>query len=153
MKIRILFVACLLFALGAQAQKYTTAVGGRLGGGLGLTVQQKLWKKTTLEAIVNQRLKQDEVVMTFLLERHHNLIGKGFNMYLGAGPHIGWGPNETNGEGETLSRPIGLTGVAGVEIHHRSAQYVLGFQTGTQHFWRHSVFPTSNGHQPALCLN
>ncbi|MCB2378680.1 hypothetical protein LGH70_13850 [Hymenobacter sp. BT635] len=77
-----------LAATPAQAQKYRTAVGGRLGAGnYGLTIQQKILDKTTLEGIgiVGSR----EVSGTVLAERHFGILGPSLNYYLGAGGHLG----------------------------------------------------------------
>ena len=112
MRVKIALFLMLLGTFGLQAQKYTTAVGGRLGSGIGLTVQQKLWKKTTFEGILNQKFKQDEIVFTALIERHQGLLGKRLNFYLGAGPHFGW-----NGDFEKTEKGMaGLTGIAGLEF-------------------------------------
>lgn len=85
------FLAVLL-VLGAasvgQAQKYRTAAGIRLGGDqFGVTVQQKIAEKTTLEGIglVGSR----EYSGTLLYQRHFPLLGKRFNYYLGGGGHLG----------------------------------------------------------------
>ena len=112
MRVKIILFLLLIGAFSLQAQKYTTAVGGRLGNGIGLTVQQKLWKKVTFEGILNQKFKQNEIIFTALLERHNKLIGKRLNIYMGAGPHFGW-----NGDFEKESRGVmGITGIAGLEF-------------------------------------
>jgi hypothetical protein len=77
-----------MLAPKAQAQKYRTAAGFRLGGGnYGLTVQQKILDKVTLEGIglVGTR----EVSGTVLAERHFGILGPSLNYYLGAGGHLG----------------------------------------------------------------
>ncbi|TGE05400.1 hypothetical protein [Hymenobacter fodinae] len=78
----------LLAATTAQAQKYRTAAGIRVGGGqYGLTVQQKIFEKTTLEGLglVSSR----EVSATLLAERHFGILGPSLNYYFGAGGHVG----------------------------------------------------------------
>lgn len=102
-----------LFALGvlllpqtAQAQKYRTAAGLRLGkNNYGLTVQQKILDKTTLEglALVGSR----EVSATVLAERHFGILGPSLNYYFGAGGHLGT-HKDNGGFG-------GLDALAGVE--------------------------------------
>ena len=77
-----------LLALPAAAQKYRTAVGARLGSGnLGLTVQQRLAEKTTLEGLGLFRAR--EVTGTLLLERHFHILGPSLNYYFGVGGHAG----------------------------------------------------------------
>lgn len=90
----------------AQAQKYHTAAGLRLGkNNYGLTVQQKIFEKTTLEglALVGSR----EVSATVLAERHFGILGPSLNYYFGAGGHLGRN-KDTGGFG-------GFDALAGVE--------------------------------------
>ncbi len=74
--------------LSANAQKYKSTLGVRIGrNDFGITGQQKLFKQTTIEAIglVSGR----EVSATGLIEQHFPILGQGFNVYLGAGAHVG----------------------------------------------------------------
>ena len=87
-KYSISFLFLVLLPFFAAAQKYRTAAGVRIGrDDFGLTVQQKIKKNTTLEGIglVGGR----EVSATGLVEQHFPVIGPGFNLYLGAGAHVG----------------------------------------------------------------
>lgn len=98
------------------AQQYSTAAGIRLGGGIGLTLQQYVAKNTTVEALLQQRILQRQTTGTVLLEKHFPLAGKGFNLYAGAGPHIGhWGRSnpESNSNHHLL---YGATVMAGIEL-------------------------------------
>ncbi|MDQ3290600.1 MAG: hypothetical protein M3Q05_04855 [Bacteroidota bacterium] len=82
----IFFLSFLNFS--AQAQKYRSTLGARIGrNDFGITGQQKIFKRTTLEAIglVSGR----EVSATGLVEQHFPILGQGFNVYLGAGAHVG----------------------------------------------------------------
>ncbi|WP_157530781.1 hypothetical protein [Hymenobacter norwichensis] len=85
----LLAVALLLGASRpAQAQKYRTAAGLRLSSGMyGLTVQQKILPKTTLEGLALAGSR--EVTGTVLAEQHFGLLGPSLNYYLGAGGHVG----------------------------------------------------------------
>lgn len=104
---RVTFTGLLtLLALGASAQKYRTAAGLRVGrDNFGVTVQQKILERTTLEGIglVGTR----EVSATLLAEQHFGLLGKSLNYYLGAGAHVGIQKND-GGFG-------GVDAIAGVE--------------------------------------
>lgn len=87
---KLFFVLLFLFSfqVSVQAQKYRTAAGIRIGSNdFGITAQQKILKKTTIEAIgaVGGR----ELSATGLVEQHFPLLGPAFNIYLGAGAHIG----------------------------------------------------------------
>ncbi|UOQ73612.1 hypothetical protein [Hymenobacter cellulosilyticus] len=84
----VLAAAYLLCVPAAQAQKYRTAAGFRLGAGnYGVTVQHKILDKVTLEGIgvVGTR----EFSGTVLAERHFGILGPSLNYYLGAGGHLG----------------------------------------------------------------
>ncbi|WP_139924861.1 hypothetical protein [Hymenobacter sp. DG01] len=116
---RLLLAGCLLaasLALPAHAQKYRTAAGLRLGkNNYGLTVQQKILDKTTLEglALVGTR----EVSATVLAERHFGILGPSLNYYFGAGGHLG-NHKDTGGFG-------GLDALAGVEYKIAFTSFVL----------------------------
>ncbi|WP_310391967.1 hypothetical protein [Hymenobacter sp.] len=72
----------------AAAQKYRTAAGVRSGGGnYGLTVQQLVIPKTTLEGLA--LLAPRERSATLLAERHFGILGPSLNYYFGAGAHFG----------------------------------------------------------------
>ncbi|WP_114777517.1 hypothetical protein [Botryobacter ruber] len=82
----------ILFLLGlataTQAQKYRTAAGARLDGNLfGVTVQQKILERSTIEGIF--AVGGRELSATGLYEWHRPLLGKRFNYYLGGGAHVG----------------------------------------------------------------
>jgi hypothetical protein len=107
-----------LLAPAAHAQKYRTAVGLRLGkDNYGLTVQQKIFDKTTLEglALVAPR----EVSGTLLAERHFGILGPSLNYYFGAGGHLG-NNKDTGAFG-------GFDGLAGVEYKTAFFPFVLSF--------------------------
>ena len=112
MKRILCFVLLLSTVSLLSAQKYTTAIGARFGSGIGLSVQQKVWGKATVEGILQQNFSRDEVRFTALLEQHNKLIGKRLNFYLGAGPHLNWNSDFETG----TSSSWGLSGIAGVEF-------------------------------------
>lgn len=74
--------------LPAAAQKYITAGGVRSGGGsYGLTVQQLVLPKTTLEGLA--MLAPRERSATLLAEQHFGILGPSLNYYFGVGGHVG----------------------------------------------------------------
>lgn len=83
------FTAGLLLAAGpAQAQKYRTAAGGRVGkDNTGLSIQQKVFDHVTLEGLALAASR--EFSGTVLVERHFGILGRSLNYYLGAGGHVG----------------------------------------------------------------
>lgn len=88
-KIILTLMLWLSFQLSTKAQHYKTAAGIRLGGGVGLTVQQYIGDKHTVEAILSTRQKGEAPThdLSLLFERHFNLLTRRFNVYLGAGGH------------------------------------------------------------------
>ena len=82
----LLLAACL--AQPAAAQKYRTAAGFRsAGSNYGLTIQQLIIPKTTLEGL--GMVAPRERSATLLAERHFGILGPSLNYYLGAGAHFG----------------------------------------------------------------
>ena len=109
----------LLLSVGctqSMAQQYTTAAGIRLGGDIGLSLQQQVANHVTVEAILQQRILRRQTTGTLLLQKHFPLAGRGFNLYAGAGPHIGhWG--KRNPEAGTNNGLLyGATVLAGIEL-------------------------------------
>lgn len=98
-----------------QAQSYITAGGLRVGGGIGLSLQQRLAKRLTVEGIIQTQGKRDEVLATALLEKHIPIITKHFNIYGGAGIHKGWSTISDRTD-ESYVNPFGLTFVGGIEM-------------------------------------
>lgn len=71
-----------------QAQKYITAAGARISKQqIGLTIQQRVLPKSTIELIGS--VGSNEYSGTGLFEQHFPIISKGLNYYVGAGAHIG----------------------------------------------------------------
>ena len=80
----------LAFALTqtAAAQKYRTAAGVRSdGNNYGITIQQLITPKTTLEGL--SMLAPRERSATLLAQRHFGILGPSLNYYFGAGAHVG----------------------------------------------------------------
>jgi len=70
------------------AQKYSTAIGLRMGNGrYGITVKQRILRSLAAEGVL--AVGEREIVGTLLLQKHVPLVGRGFNIYLGGGAHLG----------------------------------------------------------------
>ena len=108
----ILFILTFL-SVELMAQSYNTAAGMRLGTEWGLTVKQRVAKKTTIEAILQSSLQREEFTVTVLGEQHYPLISRRLNVYAGAGLHKGW---HTNSLEEAYQDPFGLSFVTGIEF-------------------------------------
>jgi hypothetical protein len=116
------FSGLLLLLLGlvysASAQKYDTALGARLGGGnYGITLQQRVASRITIEGIAG--LREREYSGTVLGEYHFGILGPSLNYYFGAGGHLGHN-KDTGGFG-------GFDGLVGVEYKVAFLPVVLSF--------------------------
>lgn len=104
------------FSQPALAQKYRTAAGVRSGGGsYGITVQQLVLPKTTLEGL--GMLAPRERSVTLLAERHFGILGPSLNYYFGAGGHFGTNKDDGNF--------WGFDGIVGAEYKIPFARVVL----------------------------
>jgi hypothetical protein len=102
----------------AAAQKYNTALGARLGGGnYGITLQQRVAPRVTIEGIAG--LREREYSGTVLGQYHFGILGPSLNYYVGAGGHIGHN-KDTGGFS-------GLDGLVGVEYKVAFLPIVLSF--------------------------
>lgn len=99
-------------AAQVQCQSYVTAVGLRMGSDFGVTIQQRIISRFTVEGIVSTRAATDETTGTILLEMHKPLISKRVNFYMGGGFHNRW---LRTPEGNQLALR-GVTAVAGAEM-------------------------------------
>jgi hypothetical protein len=108
----------LLVAHSAAAQKYNTAAGVRLGGGnYGITVQQRVASRVTIEGIAG--LREREYSGTVLGEYHFGILGPSLNYYFGAGGHLGH--NKDTGDFG------GFDGIVGVEYKVAFLPIALSF--------------------------
>ncbi len=95
-----------------MAQSYFTSAGLRIGDGIGISLQQRIAKKVTVEGILKNNNARGEFSVTGLVERHIPLISRRLNFYTGIGLHKGF---VHDSEIETKG-PFGVTGVAGLEF-------------------------------------
>jgi hypothetical protein len=110
----------LLLAIGqrAAAQKYNTALGARLGGGnYGITLQQRVASRVTIEGIAG--LREREYSGTVLGQYHFGILGPSLNYYFGAGGHLGHNKDTGNFGG--------FDGLVGVEYKVAFLPVVLSF--------------------------
>ena len=103
----------LLVAGSMSAQAYITAAGMRFGDGVGLSLQQRIAKKSTLEATLHGPLGDDVITFTGLYERHLNILTRHLNIYGGIGAYKTWAQDT---QLETFEDPFGLAFVGGAEM-------------------------------------
>lgn len=127
------------------AQSYNTAVGMRLGTDWGITVQQRIAKKATVEAILQSSLQREEVILTGLVEQHLPLISRRLNFYTGAGVHKGWS-NTIEGEGQTPQKdPFGVTFIGGLEFTIARINLTYDFKPAVNISGGEKTFYTQSG--------
>ncbi len=110
---RMLLILGLLLGFGeVNAQRYRTAAGVALGTtGFGISIQQKIFKYSTIEGIFQAPIRStDATKITILYEEHKKLIGKRVNFYYGAGFHKGWAASAEDPD------PSGATIIVGAEM-------------------------------------
>ncbi|GAB3870713.1 hypothetical protein GCM10028824_19670 [Hymenobacter segetis] len=107
-----------LSAHPATAQKYRTAAGIRSdGSNYGVTIQQLILPKTTIEGL--GMFAPRERSATVLAERHFGILGPSLNYYFGAGGH--YGNNRDTGNF------WGFDGMVGVEYKIAFIPFVVSF--------------------------
>ncbi|MBK9272690.1 MAG: hypothetical protein IPM48_13965 [Saprospiraceae bacterium] len=121
-----LILVLLLLSDPVSAQRYQTAIGMRMGNDVGLSIQQKIAKYWTLEGIVTSTFQNQDLGIKLLAENHHPVLGKRFNMYFGAGPHLKYIYDST----EHLLPGLGM--IAGLEITVGRLNASLDFQPSFQ---------------------
>jgi len=115
MKRSILFLVLFAFLVKAEAQSYRNATGIRFDSDqmLGITVQQKVYDKWTVEGLLLTNVKTGAVMISALAEQHNKILFKNLNIYFGAGIHKTWDENETEID---YKSPSGIAGIGGIEL-------------------------------------
>lgn len=107
-----ILISLCLFSWSIHAQSYVTSAGIRMGTEFGISVQQRLIDKLTLQGILSSSIREQENTFTVLLQTHQPLISKRFNFYLGGGFHTQW---QEAAEISPANRQ-GITAIAGAEM-------------------------------------
>ena len=110
------FLFFLLLHTAATAQRYKTAVGVRIDGGLNLTAQQYITNGWTAEGIVHTGINSSKFGVTLLAEKHHKILMRGFNLYAGGGLHY-YGINGNDQDaGAPVDKVFGVSAIGGAEL-------------------------------------
>ena len=112
MKAFVVLMGVLAMYVPMSGQAYFTAVGARLGPAIGVTLQQKIMERTTLEFLVHHRNFLDQTSAGVLIEKHMPLIMKNLNFYTGTGVQKTWYQSEEY----TGDDPWGIQFVFGAEL-------------------------------------
>lgn len=104
----------ILFALFltqfVNAQSYITTAGIRIGGGVGMSVEQKILEKTTIEGVITQQTLRNiegQHKVSAVIKRHHYTHGRALNGYWGLGGNQTWQTSK--------DKDYGVNGVIGIE--------------------------------------
>lgn len=114
--IKVFFLALFLIPLSSStifAQGYGTAIGVRLGDGLGITLKQQIALRHTAELIAQRESKSSTI--SLLGMRHINLITRNINFYAGLGAHY-----TTYDKVENENSRYGISGIVGFELNFGS---------------------------------
>jgi hypothetical protein len=133
-----------MFCTHGYSQKYRTAAGIRIGTEFGVTVQQLLWDDYTLEGILQKGFFNNIATATVLFEKHQKILFRGFNFYVGAGPHYGF---YTHDKG-TNHNPVGISLIGGIEMRFNRTNVSLDFKPAVNLYGGDRVFDS----QVALSL-
>ncbi|MFK7936809.1 MAG: hypothetical protein AB8G22_25070 [Saprospiraceae bacterium] len=111
---KLTFLIITLLSIGqlSFAQSYDTSAGIRFGSQWGLTVNQRVAKKVTIEGILQAGGKTDLTNLTVLAKKHMPVLTKRFNIYYGAGLQGGWYDNIDIEAGN----PFGVAFIGGAEF-------------------------------------
>ncbi len=94
------------------AQGYGTAVGVRVGDGLGFTLKQQIALRHTAELILQKGFSSKSTTASLLAMRHINLVTRNMNFYVGGGGHY------TSFEAsENKNNRYGISGIVGFELN------------------------------------
>ena len=102
----------LLISINSYSQSYITAMGGRFGTDLGITIQQRLFKHFTAEGIFQTSLHREELMLTVLGEHHFPVVTKRLNIYTGLGYHQSF----LTSNDLSFVPAKGISAIAGAEI-------------------------------------
>lgn len=111
--------------LSISAQAYGTAVGVRVGNGIGLSVKQQIASKSTLEVIGQRNFATDMNTISVLGMRHFNaLFIRNFNVYGGGGGYVQYPKSsEVNSP-----KVYGISPILGTEVTFLGLNFSLDYK-------------------------
>lgn len=113
-KLNFIIICLVLIGGNLKAQHYRLAAGIRIGNNYGLTVQGKIFDKTSAELILHPGLGNQENSVSLLVRRHQKFITDRLSLYAGGGITQYW---KTDGsENVDLDGSGGIMGIVGAEV-------------------------------------
>lgn len=135
----------LLCSTWAQSQQYNTALGLRLGGEMGISLQQRIGQRYTVEGLIQQGLTNNTTTFTGLLQKHYPVLGRNMNLYMGAGPHVGLAPASTDKDQQGRVGFAGATLIAGGELRLNRMLFSVDYKPAIHFAGRDQVFDGQTG--------
>lgn len=109
--IQAVFLFCI--SISCNCQSYTTSFGPRIYNTIGFSLQQKIYKRGTIEFILQNNKSIENPGISLITEQHFPLLTKRFNVYMGLGPHYYWQYKSIDSK---LSNPFGISMMFGLEF-------------------------------------
>jgi len=125
MKKILLAIIVSLGFLSANSQNYTTALGARFGGGLGMTLRQVVAPGWSVEGILSYKRAALSTNYALLAQHHRKLLGRRLNFYFGAGIQ---GASFEILEPDSPKNPFGIAGVVGLDFTIKRLNLSFDFQ-------------------------
>lgn len=106
-----------LFATASLSQTYFTTGGIRLGSDYGLSLKQRILKKTTIEAILNSQGDiNSNLGLSLIYAKHKGILTRNFNFFYGAGITFRWDQEQDPELGWLKHTSYGIPIQAGIEL-------------------------------------
>ena len=112
-----------------HAQAYNTAAGLRIGRSAGLSVAQRLGRRSSAEARLTTGIWEDGTTVALLYRGHSPVLGRKLNLYVGAGAHQGFGylrDDQADGAGRR-GNPFGIDATVGAELAVRRTNIAFDY--------------------------
>ncbi len=114
------FLLILTTSTSVLAQGYGTAVGIRVGDGIGLTAKQQIALRATGEVILSSKASENSTTLSLLAMRHVNILTRTGNFYIGGGGHRTWISGGSN--------YFGLSAIGGFELNFKSFNFSADYK-------------------------
>lgn len=112
--IAILWVLTIAFIQNLDAQHYSLATGIRIGDNYGITVQGKLFRKTSAEVILHPGIGNNSNSVSFLIKRHQKILTDRISLFAGGGIIQQWKNTDTDVTGNLNTG--GIQTILGAEL-------------------------------------
>ena len=129
-----ILVFCFLFiSVISIGQKYNTVMGMRFGEDIALSFEQRLLGNYTFQFEHQDGLFTDSKFSSFMLKKHHGILGRRFNVFMGGGAILKQKINNGDLNDGKIQKGLGLTfgGEFTLGKINITYDYVPGFVLGS----------------------